>query len=77
MDEETENIYERKKLNPNANSTSENKYKKKLYSEKSSNFQFYLIIILIFFLIYHFLFPLIGKIIYNNKDKENNSCKFY
>ena len=77
MDEEKENDYERKKLNPYANSTSENKYKKKLYSEKSSNFQFYLIIILIFFLIYHFLFPLIGKKIYNNKDKENNSCKFY
>jgi hypothetical protein len=36
MDEEKENDYERKKLNPYANSTSE-----------------------------------------NNKEKENNSCKFY
>ena len=47
MDEEKENDYERKKLNPYANSTSENKYKKKLYTEKSSNFHFYLIIIII------------------------------
>ena len=49
MDEEKENDYERKKLNPYSNSTSEDKYKKKLYSEKSSNFQFYLIIIIILF----------------------------
>ena len=57
MDEEKENDYERKKLNPYSNSTSEDKYKKKLYSEKSSNFQFYLIIIIILFLIYQFIFP--------------------
>ena len=77
MDEEKENEYERKKLNPYSNSTSENKYKKKSHSEKSSYFQFYLIIILICFLIYHILFPLIGKKEYNNNEKENNSCKFY
>ena len=51
MDEEKENDYERKKLNPYANSTSENKYKKKLYTEKSSNFHFYLIIINLSFFI--------------------------
>lgn len=77
MDEDKENEYERKKLNPKVKSTSENKYQKKIYSEKSSKLQIYFVIILTIFLIYRFLFPLIGKKIYNNNEKENNSSKLY
>ena len=65
MDEKEEEN-ESKHLNPNSNK--ENKNKNKLNVDKSSTLQFYFIVILLFFLIYHFLFPSIQ----NNKEYKEN-----
>ena len=71
MDEH--NIHEQRKLNPN-NHYSENKNKKQIIPSKLSTLQFYIIVIILLFLIYHFCFTSTPEK-NTQENKINNSSK--